>query len=372
MESIARDNHTLKAESEYRDPEPEKSLGLTLRSLAELAQLVDLIGEESPNTDGPVGAESEPAEPGALASLDDLLVFLVQAERELADAESLDAEARGEATRLLAEHDAALAHLRLAEGTADRARGLLSRAQTLLATAFAEEATVRVEALQAKARRVLAEAEREVTTARRAAESLATRPEVRKLLAERATREAADKASRENVARLEALASAVEEARSLGDRRMFREALSLLGPLVEELPEEPALRSLADRLAREARAHHTYQAQLVLQGAHRTLRRSPEEAVRLVEEVDFTDLDDDLARRLFGAWLKATRRLGIPGLLRHCPALHQGAVLRPVEGAQPGALEVVSAVGGISLRKGQVVLAHKLRRLRVVAEEEPG
>jgi hypothetical protein len=325
--------------------------GLRLRSLADLGDYRDLLVAQD-------AEEHVTAEP---LGLDGLLDVLAEAEQDLAQTLAEDASARRTAEELLAQHDQAQEQARLAQSASERARTLVARTQSLLDGAFTDEARERASIVLEQARRVADGAEREAHRAKSEAEFLAERPEIRRLLEERTARETAEQADHERAERLALLARAVESARALADQRRFDEALTILTPLARECPDEPQLLAFVERLERDAQARRLSVAQHALWQVRRQFRQVPTEAI------DFTGLDDELARQLFGLWLRAARRLGIPDLQRHSPEPHRGALLRPLDST--GTFEVISAIGGSRPKKGQVVLAGELAGLRPLGEE---
>lgn len=331
--------------------------GLRLRSLADLGDYRDLLVAQ----DAEEPAAAEPL------GLDGLLDVLAEAEQDLAQTLAEDASARRTAEELLAQHDQAQERARLAQSASERARTLVARAGSLLDQAFTKEARERASNVLEQARRIAEGAEREALRAKSEAELLAERPEIRRLLEEQGAREASERAERERTERLALLATSVESARALADQRRFDEALAILTPLARECPDEPQVLAFAERLERDAQARRIAIAQHVLWQVRRQFRQAPTEAIADLEALDFTGLDDDLARQLFGLWLRAARRLGIPDLQRHSPEPHRGALLKPL--GSVGSFEVISAIGGSRLKKGQMVLAGELSGLRPLGEE---
>ncbi len=331
--------------------------GLRLRSLADLGDYRDLLVAQD-------AEESAAAEP---LGLDGLLEMLAEAEQDLAETLAEDASARRSAEGLLAQHDQAQDHAKLAESASERARTLVIRTESLLDGAFTDEARERASIVLEYARRVADGAEREAHRAKSEAELLAERPELRRLLEERTAREAAERADRERAERLARLARAVEEGRALADQRRFAEALAVVSPVAQDCSDEPEVVALIGRLERDARARRLSIAQHALWQVRRQFRQAPAEAIALLEDLDFAGLDDELARQLFGLWLRAARRLGIPDLVRHSPEPHRGALLRPLDSS--GSFEVVSAIGGSFLKKGQVVLKGELAGLHPLGED---
>ena len=357
MTTTGNANHTA-SPSAVMDSHPVAlPRGLRLHSLADLGDYRHLLvaqDAEEPATAEPLG-------------LDDLLDALTEAEQDLAETLAEDASARRSAEELLVQHDQAEKRARLAESALDRARTLVARTESLLDQAFTDEARARASTVLEPARRVAEGAEREALRAKSEAEMVAERPEIRRLLDERAAREIADRAEAERTERLARLAKAVESAQTLADQRRFDEALTILAPLTRECPGEQQLLALVERLERDSQARRLSIAQHVLWQVRRQFRQAPAEAIATLEALDLSGLDDDLARQLFGLWLRAARRLGIPDLQRHSPEPHRGALLKPRDST--GTLEVISAIGRSRLKKGQVLFAGELAGLRPLGEE---
>lgn len=355
MDTPIRPNHVVTtADLPATNDSTRSSAGLRLRSLAELGQVLDRFAT----------AADDPREDGL--SLDEILALLTSSEEELAAATAADADARQTAKDLLARYDQAHGRAERATAAASRAEALVARAAELAEHAFTPSVQETAGLALATIRRVTDAAVRERERARAEEASLEDDPRVRRLLAERQAREEAARAEAERAEQRVRLRQAVEEARALADRRRIGEACALLAPLVQAFPDEQPLVLLHEGLNRQWRVLRSQQAQATLWEIRRRLHKRPAEALVAVEDVDFTDLDDDLARQLFGAWLRAARHLALPGALWHLPALHRGGLLVP--GGPADTLTVVSAVGGYPFRKGQTVRRPDLSGLRPVGD----
>jgi hypothetical protein len=354
MDIMVPSNHVVTtSDLPGRDDPPRSSAGLRLHSLADL---------------GAVLAQLETAtcveEPDRL-SLEDALALLTSSEEDLATATASDADARHAAEDLLARYDQARDHARHADAALTRANALVTQATELADRAFTPTARESARAALALARRVVEAAAREREQSQSEEASIGNDPRVERLLRERQARDEATRAEAERVARLAEMRRAVEEAQFLADRQRVDEACALLAPLVSAFPEEGPLRALYDRLSWQARVMRSQCAQATLWDIRRRLRKRPAEALVAVEQTDFAGLDEDLARQLFGEWLRAARALDLPGALRCTPEPHRGALLVPR--GPDGTLAVVSAVGGSPLAKGQIVHPRDLRGLRPLA-----
>jgi hypothetical protein len=357
METSIHTDHAAPAASGARAAETVgRALPVSLHSLAELGQMLAWLDPPCPDD----------VTPDPLA-LDDLLTRLASAEDDLGAAITADADARRDAKDLLDRYERVRADARRAEDVLGRTQTLLARATNLRNSAFTSTAQQAAQSALVTAEWIVTEVAREHERARAEEITMENHPEVRRLVAERDIRDAAIRQEGERTECRARILGAVEEAQVLADQQRLDKACELLEPLLRAFPSEQPLRALHERLAERARLLRMASAHALLWDIRRHLRPRPAEVLVAIEEIDFARLDEDLARQLFGEWLRAARHLDLPGAVRHSPELHRGALLVPH--GTDGTLVVVSSVGGSPLTKGQVIHRGDLRGLRLVTGE---
>jgi hypothetical protein len=347
LENTEFDVPGVGVETDDRRPKPRR-----LRSLAELGEIDDWL--------------EVPVEPQDVDAIESLVATLSGIERDLAAVGSRDAAARRSAEATLEEHARLARRFEAAKCALDQAGRLLGEAEQLAADAFTDEARDGAMALCERLRLAVCAAEAEHDRARSAVETLARDPGLARLLAEVARKEEESRAAAARAERGKRLRESLAAARSLVAVGRDGEAASALRAILGECPADTEARSLLVAVESRSRARLITRAKALLTDIRRRLRGDPQAVITAVESLDLSALDDDLARQLFGEWLRAGRELGVEGLLRYAPLPHRGALLAP---SGDGTLLVVSSVGGIALRPGETVSPGRLAGLRPVADD---
>lgn len=343
------------------------SQSTVLTSFAELADVLDL----SALPDGPspqaTAAETMSDDLHPLADLQEVLTQIEVASGTLAAISRRDQEARAVALRDLERYDEVVGQLREAEQARDQARQVRGEAEQLAESAFAAEA--RAEASRVAA--IAAQAEEATTRAveewQREVETLATRLDLERLLAERRRQEEAEKAQAAETERARRLVGALARARVALDAGRLEEARGLLGAVATQSPNNPEITSLTTIIAKRELAVNVDTVETALWEARREYRRNPGAAVARLERLDIGLVPEPLARQVFGEWARACARLcrerRIAEPLRYAPDPGRGAVIAR---EQPdSSYVVVSAVGmGPSWKTGAVVDERQVPRAR--------
>src|SRR5919199_1133669 len=309
---------------------------MTLKSFAELAEHLDLGS--------------------LLARLADVTSSLETAARE-------DARAREQATLELARYETLAAERREAERALAEARQVRTTAELLSSQAFTEEARAQAARHAAVARAAELACAELLAERTRAADELASRPHLARVIADRRRREqeqaeAARRAQEERAARLADGIAAARQALTAG---RLDEARRLLAPLARDFPTSDEVQSVLDVVKWQARQLVVGPAQEALREARgRAARDDPERAVGRLAGVQLDRLPEDPAPQVFGVWSNACYQLvqqhGWHEPRRYSPATSRGVVL--ARRAPEDSYEVVSALGmGPEWRVGEVVTA---------------
>jgi hypothetical protein len=184
----------------------------------------------------------------------------------------------------------------------------------------------------------------------RAADELASRPHLTRVLDERRRREReqAEAAQRLEDERAARLSSGIAAARQAHHEGRLDDARAILAPLARDFPTNQEIQSVLDAVRWHAQHLRTAPAEEALRDVvRRPYRDDPEAAVGRLAAVDMQELPEDLARRVFGVWsshcLKLVRRLGMHDPRRYSPATSRGVVF--ARRTPDGPCEVVSALG---------------------------
>jgi len=364
---------------------------ITLKSFADLAQHLDLEslppgpsdadqtsnsveltpadgdGREAVTSSGPtpLAPVSQVAPPQDLASL---IAQLAGVTSSLEAAAREDARAREQATVELARYETLAAERREAERALAEAREVRTAAELLSSQAFTEDARAQAVRHAAVARAAELACAALLAERTRAADELASRPHLARVIADRRRREqeqaqVARRAEEERAARL---ADGIAAARQMLTAGRVDEARRLLAPLARDFPSSDEVQSVVDVVKWQAQQLVVGPAQAALREARgRALRDDPEWAVGRLAGVHMDGLPEDLARQVFGVWSNAChallRQRGWHEPRRYSPATSRGVVL--ARRIPEGPYEVVSALGmGMDWRVGDEVTASGVLR----------
>jgi len=302
--------------------------------------------------------DPDPVQPAAVAPVvppdadpDALIQAISRAARELQRLNDADASARREAEDVLT-------HYRRLEADAERLRVLVAEATTVFTgagtlreRAFLAESQSQAEQLATGAAAVVTIAKNrlEAITAQMAV--LEERDDLSRLLAE-------ERAVEEACRREERALAAIKRAEALASEHKLNEALRLLGSLVKENPNMPAVASSYDTIARRANAVKTLEVERALAEARRPHRREPGRAAEILGALDLARMPGVLVRDVYGCWLHACRRLALADAVHYSPGTGRGAVLVPDSGSR---LKVVAAIGLPSWTPGRCFAVKALK-----------
>src|ERR671933_64266 len=289
----------------------------------------------------------QPVPPQDLATL---IAQLANLSGSLEIAAREDARAREQASVELARYETLAAERREAERALAEARQVRTTAELLSSQAFTEEARAQAAQHAAVARAAELACAELLAERTRAADELASRPHLARVVADRRRREqeqaeAARRAEEERAARLADGIAAARQALTAG---RLDEARRLLTPLARDFPTSDEVQSVLDVVKWQARQLVVGPAQEALREARgRALRDHPERAVGRLAGIQITGLPETLARQVFGVWSNACYHLvqqrGWHEPRRYSPATSRGVVL--ARRAPDGPYEVVSALG---------------------------
>lgn len=360
---------------------------VTLKSFSELASVLDLesLPPGPPEADDEVDARTnstledagvDPVSPatGEQASTApqlDLASVIAQLAHVSSDLESMardDARAREQATVELARYETLAAERREAERALAEARQVRLAAELLSSQAFTEAARAEAARHAAVARAAELACAELLAERTRAADELASRPHLARVIADRRQREqeqaeAARRAEEERAARLAGGIAAARQALTAG---RLDEARQLLAPLARDFPSHDQVQSVLDIIKWQAQQLVVGPAQDALREASgRALRQDPEWAVGRLAGIQMDGLPETLARQVFGVWSNACWHLvqqrGWHEPQRYSPATSRGAVLARRTPESPD--EVVSCVGmGPTWHVGDVVTDARILR----------
>jgi hypothetical protein len=276
-----------------------------------------------------------------------------------------DARAREHATIELAQYEALAAERKEAERALAAARRVRATAELLVTEAFTEQARADAARHAAVARAAELTCTQLLAERIRAADELASRPHLARVVAERRQREqeqaeAAQRAETERAARLADGIAAAKQARHEG---RLDEARELLVSLVGDFPSNQEIRSVLEAVRWQAHHLRVAPAEEALSDvSHRPYRENPEAAVSRLAAVDMHELPEDLARRIFGLWSsncsKLVRQAGMHEPRRYSPATSRGVVI--ARRTPDGPYQVVSALGLPGWPVGEEVTAQRI------------
>jgi hypothetical protein len=342
---------------------------ITLKSFAELASVLDLeslapgppdaIDDTEVTTHNALVAdaatESAVVEPRTTASAQplDLASVIAQLASVSSDLESMarsDARAREQATIELAQYETLAAERQQAERALAEARSVRATAELLVTEAFSEQARADAARHASVARAAELTCTQLLAERIRAADELACRPHLARVLSERRRREReqADAALRAEEERAARLANGIAAAKQAHREGRLGDARTLLTPLARDFPTNQELQSVLDAVRWQALRLRTAPAEEALRDVvRRPYRDDPEAAVARLAAVEMQDLPEDLARRVFGVWSKTclnlARRSCMHDPRRYSPATSRGVIF--ARRTPDGPYEVVSALG---------------------------
>jgi hypothetical protein len=199
----------------------------------------------------------------------------------------------------------------------------------------------------------------------RAADELASRPHLARVLAERRQREreqaaAVQRADAERAARL---ADGIAAAKHAHRQGRLDEARASLVLLARDFPTNQEIQSVLDAVRWHAQHLRVAPAEDALRDvARRPYRDNPDAAVGRLAAVDVEGLPEDLARRVFGRWSNACFQFvcqsGMLEPRRYSPSTSRGIVF--ARRTPDGPYEVVSTLGVSNWRVGEEVNARRI------------
>jgi hypothetical protein len=355
-----------------------------LKSFADLPQFLDLEAlppgppepdavpgnvdpELSPRHGNPSDTVTDPSPTGP-HDLASLIAQLASVTSRLEAAASEDARARQQATVELAHYEALAAERREAERALAEARRVRMAADLLSRQAFTDHARAQA-ARDAGVARAAEVACAELLAERtRAADELANRPHLARVIADQRRREEeqADASRRADEERATRLADGIAAARSALAGGRLDEARQLLAPLARDFPTDDQLQSVLDVVRWRAQQMLVGPAQSALREIRgRVLRDDPQRAIARLADVKIEGLPEDLARQVFGVWSNAcfqfVQQRGWHEPLRYSVVTSRGAIM--VRHTADSPHEVLSALGmGPEWYAGKVVTDEDLLR----------
>ena len=354
---------------------------ITLKSFAELANVLDLeslppgppdTDDETPSAvdsattqrEAPVIDEPTPI-PSTQLDLASLIAQLASVSSGLETMARQDARAREQATVELAQYEALAAERREAERALADARRVRATAELLVTEAFTEQARADAARHAAVARAAELSCTQLLAERIRAADELASRPHLARVVAERRQREQerAEAAERAEIERAARLANGIAAARQARHEGRLDEARELLVSLVADFPSNQEIQSVLEAVRWQA--HHLRVApaeEALADVSRRPYRDNPEAAVGRLAALDMHELPEDLARRIFGLWSnncsKLVRQAGMHEPRRYSPATSRGMVM--ARRTPDGPFKVVSALGLPGWPVGEEVTAQRI------------
>ncbi len=329
---------------------------VVLRDLTELAQY---RGEFASDPEPTIATQVAMPPPAFDDQPDQLVQAILRSARELQRLSEQDGAARREAETVLEQH-------RRLKDEAGRYRQIERDAREVVDGALKVVATAFLPRSQAEADQVVATASAVATVAANRLKGieaelaeLEEREDLSRLLTiERAEQEAHQREER-------ALA-AIERAKALASEHKYNEALRLLGSIVKQNPNMPAVASSHDTIRRQAHAVKTLEVERALAEARRLHRREPGQALEILGGLDLSGMPSVLVRDVYGCWLQSCRRLGLVEAVHYSPGTGKGAMLVPDSGNDTR-LKVVSAIGLPSWTPGRAFAARALKGARPLA-----
>src|SRR5579859_7682395 len=353
----------------------------TLKNFSELASVIDVESlppgppdaddhtsttsdSATPQTEAPVIEQPYPtaSTQGRLASL---IAQLASVSAGLETMARQDARAREQATIELAQYESLAAERKEAERALADARRVRATAELLVTEAFTEQARADAARHSAVARAAELACTQLLAERVRAADELASRPHLARVVAERRQRdqEQAEAAQRAEVERGARLANGIAAARQARHEGRLDEARELLVSLVGDFPSNQEVRSVLEAVRWQAHHMRTAPAEEALSDvSRRPYRDNAEAAVARLAAVDMRELPEDLARRIFGLWsnncLKLVRQSGMHEPRRYSPATSRGVVI--ARRTPDGPYQVVSALDLPGWPVGEEVTAQRI------------
>ena len=356
---------------------------ITLKSFSELASVLDLESlppgpadsdstadvSTSSMAEASAGQSEESTIEAAAATPQlDLASVIAQLASVSSGLESMareDARARQQATIELAQYETLAAERQEAERALAEARRVRATAELLVTEAFTEQARADAARHAAVARAAELMCTQLLAERIRAADELASRPHLARVLDERRRRERqqAEAAQRLEDERATRLAKGIAAARQAHREGRLEDARALLAPLARDFPTNQEIQSVLDAVRWHAQHLRTAPAEEALGDVvRRPYRDDPQAAVGRLAAVDMQDLPEDLARRIFGLWshhcLKLVRQSGMCDPRRYSPATSRGVVFARRTPEAP--YEVVSALGLPGWQVGEELKAQRI------------
>jgi len=336
--------------SSYNNGKNSNGTNGSIKSFAELANVLDLgsLPPGPPDTDDETTSAIDPAttqtetsvieEPSPIASTQGRLASLIaQLASVSAGLETMaceDARAREQATIELAQYEALAAERKETERALADARRVRATAELLVTEAFTEQARTDAARHAAVARAAELTCTQLLAERIRAADELASRPHLARVVAERRQREQeqAEAAQRAETERAARLANGIASARQARHEGRLDEARELLVSLVGDFPSNQEIKSVLEAVRWQAHHLRVAPAEEALNDvSRRPYRDNPEAAAARLATVDMEGLPDDLARRVFGLWSKhcfyIARQSGLLEPKRYSPATSRGLVM---------------------------------------------
>jgi hypothetical protein len=358
---------------------------ITLKSFTELADVLDLesLPPGPPDVDdqnlaaadtsvtttaaaaesGLVGQSVQPV--SALPAVADLIARLAAVSSGLESMAREDARARQQATVELAQYETLAAERHEAERALAEARRVRATGELLVTEAFTEQARAEAARHAAVARAAELTCAQLLAERTRAADELASRPHLARVLDERRRREreqteAAQRAEDERAMRL---ANTIAAAKRAQDEGRLDDARALLTSLARDFPTNREIQSVLDAVRWQSERLRTAPAEEALRDVlHHRYRDNLEAAVSRLAAIDMQGLPEDLARRIFGVWshncLQLVRQSGLHEPRRYSPTTSRGVVFARRFPDAP--YVVVSSLGLPGWRNGEEVKAERI------------
>jgi hypothetical protein len=354
---------------------------ITLKSFSELASVLDLesLPAGPPDSDDEMATAVDPAttqteppaiqQPAPIAStqvdLASLIAQLASVSSGLETMARRDARAREQATIELAQYESLAAERKETERALADARRVRATAELLVTEAFTEQARADAARHAAVARAAELTCTQLLAERIRAADELASRPHLARVVAERRQREQeqAEAVQRTEAERSARLANGIAAARQARHEGRLDEARELLVSLAGDFPSNQEIKSVLEAVRWQAHHLRVAPAEEALSDvSRRPYRDNPEAAVARLSAVDMRELPEDLARRIFGLWsnncLKLVRQSGMHEPRRYSPATSRGVVI--ARRTPDGPYEVVSALDLPGWPVGEEVTAQRI------------
>jgi hypothetical protein len=287
--------------------------GVTLKSFAELATVIERLDLNDDSADNAanenyVGPETQGSAGKSAVDLATLLAQLAEMSSGLEATARQDARAREQAALEMAQYEALVAERCEAEGALGEARRLRTTAEQLVGRTFTDELRARATQHAAAARAAELACAELLAERTRAADELASRPYLRRVLTERRQQAEAEAARTQQQAdeRERRLAEGLERASQALRLQDPEQAMAILRPLRTDHPDHPELRRLLGTAAWQEQQRVVVPAEAALRETRsRAGRDEPEWAMARLAGVPVVGLPDDLGRQLLAVWLDA-------------------------------------------------------------------